>query len=201
MSKSNKTTAVYQVKITLKNSSPKIWRRILVADDFPLRDFHKVIQTVMGWQNCHLHQFVKGNVIFSPEDHENDFFFGFNSRVYVNYKKQRIRLNDLFTEIKDKVEYEYDFGDSWKHILLLEKILPPKKGIRLPICIAGKMACPPEDIGGIYGYYRALEILADEEDDEHEEMKDWLEEFNPEHFDIDEVNFLLQGKDYGSPEF
>ena len=94
---------------------------------------------------------------------------------------------------KDKFTYEYDFGDGWEHIILLEKILPPEDGATYPRCIKGKRACPPEDCGGIWGYAHLLEVIADPEDPEHDEMLEWLGgEFDSEYFNLDEVNERLR---------
>lgn len=85
--------------------------------------------------------------------------------------------------------YVYDFGDSWEHEIRLEKILPREKR-KYPACIAGKRACPPEDCGGIWGYEEFLEIIKDPEHEEYEDMLDWVGgEFDPEHFDIEDVQF------------
>jgi pRiA4b ORF-3-like protein len=94
---------------------------------------------------------------------------------------------------KSKLLYEYDFGDSWEHELLVEKILPRDEGKRYPVCLTGKRACPPEDCGGVWGYASFLEALHDPEHPEHEEMLEWIGgEFDPEAFDLDEVNVELQ---------
>ena len=86
--------------------------------------------------------------------------------------------------------YTYDFGDNWEHKIQLEKILPRDKNIEYPACIAGKRACPPEDCGGIWGYEEFLEAINNPDHEEHEEMLEWVGgEFNPEHFDVNEVSF------------
>lgn len=86
--------------------------------------------------------------------------------------------------------YIYDFGDGWEHTVKLEKILPRENGVNYPICIGGKRACPPEDYGGIWGYEQLLDIVSDKNHEEHEEMMEWLGgEFDPEHFDVEEVRF------------
>ena len=102
-------------------------------------------------------------------------------------------LQQVVSRVKDKLIYEYDFGDSWEHELLVEKILPLEEGKRYPVCLTGKRACPPEDCGGIWGYASLLEAIRDPEHPEHEEMVDWVGgEFDPEAFDLDEVNRELQ---------
>lgn len=189
------TTKIFQIQIALKGFKPKIWRRILVPSDLLLSHFHKIIQTTMGWTNSHLHQFIRGKVFFSDEDPEFDMYGSIES---VNYKKKKIRISDLLQIEKDKIIYEYDFGDSWNHEIILEKILPVDSAVKYPVCLAGKMSCPPEDCGGIWGYSNMLEILKQPDNEEYEEMIDWLgEDFDPKYFEVDEINLLLSKKNYG----
>ena len=125
----------------------------------------------MGWENDHLYQFVKGKIFYSP-DYATD----------VEYEK--IKISDLLKKEKDKILYEYDFGDSWEHDILLEKILPDDKKFKSPVCIEGKMACPPEDCGGVWGYSELLEILKHPDHEEYEEYTEWIGgDFDPDHFD------------------
>ena len=94
-----------------------------------------------------------------------------------------------------KIIYEYDFGDGWEHNVILETILPFDEKLEYPVCTAGKMNCPPEDYGGIWGYYNMLKILKNPGDEEYETYSEWLgEEFDPERFDQDEVNRMLQNR-------
>ena len=131
---------VYQLKVTLDNSKSPIWRRILVPDDITLADLHEIIQRAMGWENYHLHMFTIGGQVFGdPEDDEMGEIGTVNEK--------RHRLNQLGLREKAKFSYEYDFGDSWDHTILLEKILPGEKGAQYPVCIKGKRTCPPEDVG------------------------------------------------------
>ena len=191
----NMEKQIYQIKIALKNSKPKIWRRLLIPSDLKLSDLHKVIQSSMGWTNSHLHQFIKNKTIYSKKN-LNDDDLGFFARI-VDYKK--LKISDLLVNEKEKIVYEYDFGDSWNHDITLEKILPVVKSVKYPVCIAGKMHCPPEDCGGVWGYENLLEILKNPQHEEYEDMIEWLEddEYDPEEFDIEEVNELLLMKSYG----
>jgi len=114
----------------------------------------------------------------------------FDSMEMLN--EQRYQLNQLLKSEKDSILYEYDFGDSWEHKITLEKILPFDPAIFLPTCIKGKGACPPEDVGGIWGYYSFLEAIADPAHEEHEDYKEWIGgEFDPIVCDIDEINAML----------
>jgi hypothetical protein len=179
---------LYQIKITLKQSKPRIWRRVIVRADMPLHRFHNVIQIVMGWTDTHLHQFHAGQnryVIFNPD-------FPEMSDDALNEK--RYTVADIAPAAKKKFIYEYDFGDSWYHEVLVEKVLPPDPDLKHPVCLAGENACPPEDCGGIWGYYNKLEILKDLKHPAHEETKEWMgDEWDPKSFDLDETNSVLKG--------
>ncbi len=177
---------IYQVKVTLKGTKPPIWRRLLVPSSMPLDDLHEVIQIAMGWFNCHLYQFIQGRTYYQPNP-EDFGFGGFEAEDTAG-----LTIGHLLNREKDKVVYEYDFGDSWEHTVVLEKILKPEKGAFYPVCIKGKRACPPEDCGGVWGYENLLEILADPKHPEYQEITDWAGEFDPEEFDLDEINGALK---------
>jgi hypothetical protein len=191
------TKKIYQIQIALRGFKPKIWRRILVQSDLLLNELHRIIQTTMGWTNSHLHQFIKDKTYYKMHHPDDDFWGEMND---VDYKK--IKISDLLKNEKDKIVYEYDFGDSWEHDVILEKILPFDEKFKYPICLKGMMHCPPEDVGGIWGYENMLEILQQPEHEEYDSYIEWLGgEFRPEDFDIDEVNDMLLTKDYGCEEF
>jgi hypothetical protein len=193
------TNKIYQIQIALRNFKPKIWRRILIPSDFFLSDFHKVIQTTMGWTNSHLNQFIKNRTFYSVKHPDDDMWSDMDN---VDYKKKKTRILDLLRTEKDKIIYEYDFGDGWEHDIILEKILPVDSNIKYPICVTGKMNCPPEDCGGVWGYADMLEILKQPDHEEYKSFIEWLgDEFDPEYFDKDEINELLREKDYGCIEF
>ena len=179
---------IYQIQIALKDSKPKIWRRVLVESDILLVDFHKIIQTTMGWTNSHLHQFEKGQVNFAPDEFE----------LEDTKDSRKVKLNSLLNKENEKIKYEYDFGDSWLHDIILEKILPFEKTTELPSCIGGKRNCPPDDCGGIWGYTDLLEIISNSKHKEYNEMMEWLGgEFDPDYFDMKEKNEMLKEEDFG----
>lgn len=172
---------VYQLKVTLRGVKPPIWRRIQVAGDITLYQLHLVLQATMGWANYHLYQFIVDGLYYSEPDLDDVE----NAR--------RVHLNEVAAAPGRKFIYEYDFGDGWEHQIIVEKILPPEPGQRYPLCLQGKRACPPEDCGGVWGYADLLEIIQDPEHEEHEEMLEWLGgEFDPEAFDLEEINQALQ---------
>lgn len=160
----------------------------MINSDILLVDLHRIIQTTMGWTNSHLHLFSDGIFEYSPKEFEVE-----------NTKNSRIvRLDKILKEEKSKINYEYDFGDGWEHDLILEKILTPDNQLQVPKCIAGKRNCPPEDCGGIWGYSDMLEILKQTDHEEYESYLEWLGgNFDPEYFDMDDINERLKKKDFG----
>lgn len=187
----------YQILISLKKISPRIWRRLIVPADIPLQDLHKIIQTSMGWWNCHLHQFIKDRKFYLERNNEDDFNEESNTIDYSD-----LTLSDMLVQEEDFMEYEYDFGDGWLHEIVLEKIIDMNPGLEYPECLAGKRNCPPEDCGGPYGYSNLLKILSNPKAKKFKEMKEWIGgDFDPESFDKDAINDLLKDEDYGTPSY
>lgn len=187
-------TTAYQIKLELSGSKPKIWRRLIIPSNMLLSDLHKVIQTAMGWTNSHLHMFIKGRVMLEPPVEED--FGGFSGIDYTGYTVDR-----LLEEENDKIQYEYDFGDSWNHTITLEKVIKNYVGA-LPVCTAGAMKCPPEDVGGMWGFEEFKKIMKNPSRPEHEEYKEWFgEEYDPKYFDLDEINEILQDDNFGVLEW
>lgn len=179
--KSKAATTIYQLKVTLRDIRPPIWRRLLVAD-CSLTRLHEVIQVAMGWENYHMYDFEVGGLHFTDPMGMGDLDMEDASRA---------KLSRLVTKEKAKLRYTYDFGDNWQHEVLVEKILPPEEGRKYPICITGKRACPPEDCGGPWGYMEFAEAILDPQHERHEEFLEWRGEFDPEAFDPDAVNHDL----------
>jgi hypothetical protein len=174
------TTLLYQLKFTLVGNSPAIWRRIQVQDG-TLDRLHEHIQTSMGWTNSHLHHFeVHGQLYGDPQLMEENFH-------EMNYRDSTITLlSDILPEDKQpfRFRYEYDFGDSWEHEVLFEGCPNAAKGQKYPLCLEGERACPPEDVGGVFGYAEFLNTIRDREHGERIEMLEWAEGwFDPDEFD------------------
>ncbi len=170
---------VYQFKITLLESRPPIWRRIMVPNG-ALDELHEHIQSAMGWTNSHLHQFeIRGRRYGDPELLDD----GFGDADFIS--SLETQLSDLFGGKRPpkKFHYMYDFGDGWEHQVEFEGATPPESEKKYPCCIAGERACPPEDVGGVGGYENMLIALADPSHEEHETFIEWIgDEFDPEIF-------------------
>ena len=174
---------VYQIKITLKDIKPPVWRRLQVTSDTVLEKLHAIIQVAMGWSNSHLHQFIAGDTYYGEPDPD-----------YAGEMENEngVTISQLVSGEGALFHYEYDFGDSWVHEILVEKILPLEKGTQYPVCIKGKRACPPEDVGGVWGYSEFLETITNPKDPEYDDMLEWAGgDFDPEVFDMEEVNKRL----------
>jgi hypothetical protein len=173
-------TRVYRLKVTLRGSRPPIWRRLEVYADVTLFRLHQILQVVMGWTDSHLHQFRRGSTYYGQPDPE----FGMRRE-----NERKVRLNDVLRKAKDRMIYEYDFGDGWEHDIVLEAIASTGNASPQACVLAGKGACPPEDVGGIGGYYGFLDAIRNPRHPEHREMLDWCGgHFDPETFEIDEIN-------------
>lgn len=178
---------IYQLKVTLRWTKPPIWRRLLVPAGFTLADLHWAVQVAMGWDDSHLHEFRIGQKRFGKPD-RNDGFMG-PSAVDNEHSSYLFRV---LGKVGGKAIYTYDFGDGWEHAIVVEKVLPPEPGLAYPICVGGKLQGPPEDCGGIPGYYNLLEAIRNPQHPEREDLLDWVGgEFDPETFSVDEVNRRL----------
>ncbi len=177
---------IYQLKIELVGVSPPIWRRVLVPGHVSLALLHGIIQIAMGWDNDHLHQFIIDKRFYSDPDFELGGF-GDMPRVRDEYKTILMNVAPRAGKV---LVYEYDFGDSWKHRIKVEKILKqePSTGDAVT-CIDGARACPPEDCGGVWGYEDMLEAIKDPKHEGHASALEWLgEDFDPEAFDLAATN-------------
>ena len=175
---------IVQLKIALRESKPSIWRRVLAPGQFSLYKLHKVIQAAMGWTDSHLHQFTIDQLVYgipSSEDWQPVI------------DERRHKVIQIAMGPKRKISYEYDFGDSWIHSITVEKILPPETGVKYPVCIGGKRACPPEDVGGVWGYREFLSAIRNPKHEEHDSYLEWIGvPFDPEKFDLEQMSLMVQ---------
>jgi len=185
MPRAQKTTAkkqsvIYQFKIVLLDVEPLIWRRIQVSDG-TLDKLHEHIQTALGWTNSHLHQFIIGGKYYGDAKLLDD---GWGDTDFID--STRLRLSKLLEKKRKSFRfvYEYDFGDGWCHEIVFEGTQPLEAGAKYPRCIEGARACPPEDVGGPWGYADFLEAIRDPKHENHEDLLEWIGgAFNAETFD------------------
>jgi len=181
---------IYQLKVTLLGAKPPIWRRLLVDPDMTLAQLHEVLQIAMGWENSHMHEFRAREQRFGQPEPADPF-----TRTPRAESERTARLRAVLKKAGAKIIYTYDLGDSWEHSIVLEKLLPADPSIPCPVCTDGRLACPPEDCGGIPGYYGILEAINNPDDESSEDMRDWVGgDFDPQAFSIDKVNRLLSPK-------
>ena len=174
------TRTLFQFKITLLGTKPAIWRRIQLQD-CTLDKLHEHIQTAMGWTNSHLHLFEIGGQRYGDIELLDD---GFDDLECIDSTKTMISKIVPKTGKRFAFKYEYDFGDSWEHKILFEGCPTPEKSKKYPLCLEGERACPPEDVGGIWGYQDFLAAIADPKHEEHSSFLEWCGgSFLPEKFD------------------
>ena len=184
------TGGIYQIKVTLLGTSPPIWRRLLLPADLTLAGLHNVLQSAMGWEHSHLHEFLVGRQRYGEPDLTGGGF-GIDSLM----DERQVRLHQVLGRVGAKAIYIYDFGDGWEHGVVLEKRLPVDPNLAYPACTGGQRACPPEDCGGIPGFYELLEAIQNPKHERHKELLEWVgEEYDPEGFSTEEVNRALSGK-------
>jgi hypothetical protein len=172
---------IYQIKITLIDSKPPIWRRVLVPSDYTLEKLHHVIQISMGWTDSHLHSFeIHGQ---SYQKKYEEFFEEDDFIETSEFKVKQLKK-------KDKILYIYDFGDSWDHKIEVEDILKESE-FKPPFCVKAVGNCPVEDSGGLWGYYEKLKILSNPKDPEYEELKEWMGDYNQE-ISLKDINASLK---------
>jgi len=177
---------VYKIKVILLEMNPPIWRQFVVPSSVTLHRLHLILQDVMGWTNSHLYRFQFGTKEYAEPDPDNEFY-------ELDFKNsRRTKLWQVVTKKGSTFQYEYDFGDSWTHMLLVESIFEGESGKQYPVCLAGERACPPEDCGGTHGYAELLEIIKNPYHEQYQDMMTWVGgHFDPEAFDINTANLKL----------
>ena len=175
---------ILQLRIELRGTKPKIWRRVLVPQTITLRKLHSVIQAAFGWSGGHLHEFIAG-------DGER---FGSPDPMYDDAEavsSDNVRLTTVLRS--STLSYVYDFGDYWDHRITVDKTLPGDPLLELPFCIGGAGATPPEDCGGVPGYEDFVRAMADPHHPEHAHLAQWIgaDTWDPAALDSIEVNDRL----------
>lgn len=179
----------YQVLITICEIEPKIWRRLLVPAGITFYRFHKIIQAAFDWQDYHLFAFDFGDRLIGIPDNE----FPWNVPLL---SAKRVKIDSLLAE-RPQFLYQYDFGDDWQHQVVVEGVVTQEAAGPTAVCLAGARCRPPEDVGGVGGYYSFLQTISDPSDPEQDEMLFWAEKdtggrkYDPEYFYLREVNRAL----------
>lgn len=170
---------VYEFSISLAETSPKVWRKVLAHEFIELNELHLLIQMAMGWEDYHLYSFFINDKHYTDEE----------SALELNHcESDGVLLCDILADTKN-FTYTYDFGDDWKHEIEITNILEDDPRMKYPVCIDGENACPPEDCGGPYRFEELKKIIAGKESEEKNEVLTWLGGFyNPKTFDPNFVN-------------
>lgn len=189
MAKPPKLKAV-ALRIELLDVAPLVWRRVLVPDNWTLGDLHPYLQWVMGWMDCHAHEFEIGAGLVAPDWWIKEA--GSEEEAGHYRDEGRVSVAGVVAELgpRGEFEYRYDMGDGWEHRIVIESAPASTLGdAGLPICVAGENACPPEDVGGPHAYAEFLEILGDREHEQHAERVRWIGGvFDPRGFDLNRIN-------------
>jgi hypothetical protein len=174
---------IYQLRIALTDVTPPVWRRVLVPGGFTLDRLHRVVQYAMGWHDIHLHSFDIAGLQYGPPDPVGEL---------VVHDELDTRL-DAVVGKGDLFRYTYDFGDWWEHELAVEDVFGAEPDERYPTCVAGARACPPEDVGGAYGFREFRDAIDDPDHPRHEAMWAWLgRSYDPAECDPGLITTLLR---------
>jgi hypothetical protein len=174
----------YVLRIELQHIKPAIWRRIVVPGSIRLRKLHVVLLLAMGWEGGHAHEFVFCDTHYG----EPDLDYPSDPPML---DEARVTLVKALGELKS-FTYIYDYGDNWQHCIKVEKALPANAQLRSPLCLDGRNACPPEDVGGVPGYIDFLDAIVNPSHEEHDHFLKWCGgSFDPDAFDLDLANQRL----------
>jgi Plasmid pRiA4b ORF-3-like protein len=181
-----KPKSLYRLQVTLIDAHLPIWRQIQVPGEIRLSELHGVLQIAMGWTNSHLHQYRIGEKDYGIPDAESADY------LPELIDERQVQL-EAVAKAKTRFVYEYDFGDNWRHQIVVEEIVQPTHTVEYPVCLGGERACPPEDVGGVWGYAEFLQALDDPEHPEHEDYLTWVGGgFDRNKFDMQLVNRTLR---------
>lgn len=183
---------VYVCRVELNEITPNIWREFRFHPEVTFHQLHQIIQAVMGWSDTHLYEFQVNKKPIGVPDPEllGVAALGIGSSKELDARKEIVQ-NHIHKE-KTNFTYMYDFGDGWEHTITLKSIDPDEPN-SAPTCLGGARACPPEDVGGVWGYEQLLEVLGTPDHPEREHMLEWVgEEYDPEHFSMEDVNEQLR---------
>ena len=174
---------IYQLRITLDDVCPPVWRRLLIPGGYTLDRVHRAVQYAMVWRNCYLHSFEIEGAQYGEPDPAGELAL----RDELDHRLDAVAAKG------SRLRYTYDFGDWWEHDVQVEDVLPADPDERYPLCPDGAGACPPEDVGGPEGYAEFLEALVDRHHPQHTAMREWIgRDFDPDDFDPGPATTLLR---------
>lgn len=174
--------------VTLKDSPRKVYRQLIVPSDLTLNHLGEILVRAVGWEGYHLNQFIAGKTYYA-EPSDDDWMMDMQEDA------SKFTIGSLLNRVKSKIKWEYDFGDSWVHeITLVEKQAVDDNEMVKVQLLKGSGACPPEDCGGIGGYRHLLNVLKNPDDEEYEEMIEWLGgRFDPKSFSLTAARNRIKG--------
>lgn len=173
----------FELRIALLDYQPEIWRRVIVPGSVRLNKLDRIIQEAMGWTNSHLHAFQIGDARYGMQ---------FDEYPEGELDEKKFTLAAV-AGLGDRFTYEYDFGDSWEHEVVIEAVSTVRPTLKMSVCLDGANACPPEDVGGTWGYVELLEVLADPTHEDYKHYSSWAgKNYDPTKFDLAQVNASLQ---------
>jgi hypothetical protein len=179
---------VFQLRLSIADVVPRIWRRLLVRETMWLSRLHDSIQVAFEWFDYQTHGFALDQLRYGNPVHREG--------AEAVEDDRDVTLGELELLKKDHFFYDYHFGDGWRVDLRVEKVLPLEKGVRYPKCVAGERNGPPEDCGGAEPYKDMLYSLKHPQTDLAQEWIEWLGgpgKFDPELFDLEKINKGLKG--------
>lgn len=180
---SDSVNEIATVRIELRDTDPPIWREVEVPTSMTLKALHDVIQAVMGWFDYHLWEFTIGKQRYGlPID--EDWGTARN-------EADKVRLRDVLKPRKTTIDYLYDFGDSWEHRLIVTDVRAGSAQASYPRYVGGERNAPPEDCGGIPGFYDMLDAIADPGHPNHADAREWADDYDPDTIDELPIKYAL----------
>ena len=174
------------LRIDLLDTDPPIWREVAVPTSMTLAALHQTVQAAMGWYDQHLWEMRIGPQRYAPPMPGDDGWGGPPTR-----DAAKVRLREVLKSRRTVIDYVYDMGDSWEHRLTLTGVRAGEADGEYPRYLAGERACPPEDCGGIPGFYETLDALADPAHPDHAHAVEWFEDYDPDVIDDEVVRIGL----------
>ena len=178
---------IARLRIELEELEPKIWRRIDMPLSTTLEGLHDAIQMTMGWTFSHLWEFdIDGRCYGDPSFRE------FDDEPPI-YKAKGLRLGVLIARGVERFVYTYDYGDNWRHDVIVEEVRDGDLDMEYPAFVDGARRCPPEDVGGPHGFMEFLEAVLDPAHEQHRDMVRWYDgPFDPTGLDEERARFGME---------